>query len=577
MVKNKADDEKENCEIKKMVYVNTTISKINKYVGKELTVEQIEETLVDMGMDLKGETILDNGDKELKVEITAEKMDMVSAVGIARAIKYYRGLETKLPQYNIEKGTNKVIVDKSVSKVRPRTACVILRDINMTQELLDEMIEIQEKIHDSFGRNRRKASIGIYPCDDFEFPVSFKAQKPEEIIFRPLEADEEMDGNKILVNHDTGKKFAHILEAEELFPVFRDANGKVLSMVPIINSHDTGRVDLHHKDLFVELSGHNLTYLDSLLKVMITTFIEMGAKAETVIIEYPNEENYELNLDNFEDTVSLDYINKLIGVDFTKEDIKKLGPKVMFNVKEIKGEDITFEIPCYRSDIWHDSDIADDIARAYGYNNIELSFPKISTIGSNLEESDFREQISNSLVSLGFNELYTYMLTSTNIQFKKMNLETPDKKFIKLVDSEDQGINMTRVRVLPEILQSLHINRKNKYPQKVFENGFTIQEDSTVDTGAINQLNCAVAIADPKSNYTQIKEALDSLMMLNEIKFEIKGNDEISFLIPGRSAEILVNGKSCGYIGEVHPQVLENFGIIVPVSVFELIVDDLNF
>ncbi len=577
-----------------MVYVNTKQSQINKYVGKKLSVSEIEETLKDMGMDMKGITfttgknetksgvsrmdmkgVSDEKDPELKVEITAEKMDMVSAVGIARAIKYYKGLETKLPEYKIEKATQKVIVKKSAKKSRPKTVCVILKDIKMTQELLDEMIEIQEKIHASFGRNRKKASIGIYPCEEFDFPVTFTAEKPEDIKFIPLEMNSEMNAKQILKEHDKGKEYAHLLEGLEFYPVFRDKSEKVLSMPPIINSNDTGRVDLHHKNLFIEISGHNLTYLDNLLKIMVTTFIEMGASAQKVTVEYEGEDTYELNLENTEETLSLDYVNKLIGINLKSKDVEKLLNKVMYGLKKIEGDKITVLIPPFKSDVWHDSDIADDIARAYGYNNIVPKYPNISSVGETLEFSDFREQLTQSMVNFGFLELYTYILTSSKTQFEKMNLGKGDKEYTKLLDSEDQGINMTRVRVLPEILESLHINRKNKYPQKVFENGFTIQSDEKADTKAKNQLNLSVAIADPKSNYTQIKAVLDTLMKLNQIDFEIKEHEEIPFLIPGRSAEIFVNKKSVGFIGELHPQVLTNFGLLVPVSCFEIIVDDI--
>lgn len=549
-----------------MVYVYAKQSEINKYVAKNLTVDEIENTLKDLGMDIKG--VSDEKDPELKVEITAEKADMISFVGIGRAIRYYLGIEKEVPRYVIEPAKEKVIVEESVSKVRPRTVCVILKDIDMTQELLDEMIKIQEKIHESFGRNRKKASIGIYPMDEIKFPVYFRAEKPEEIKFHPLEGDGVMDAHEILENHETGRKYAHLLSGNEVFPVFRDAKGDVLSLPPIINSHTTGRVDLHHRDLFIEISGFNQSFLDNLLKVMITTFIEFGAKAQAVTVEYPDE-TYELDLSPTEDKISIDYVNKLIGINITSEDAKELFPKMMYGVKSVKDDTVEFEIPCFRSDVWHDVDVADDIARAYGYNNIVPKFPSISTVGEHLPLSQFRERISNTLVQMGFLELYTYMLTSTEVQFRKMNLDEEKFNFIRLIDSEDQGLNMVRIINLPETLSSLHINRKNKYPQKVFENGFTIQVDDNCDTGARNEAHLTVSIADPKSNYTQIKGVLDTLLKLNEISFDVIESNHV-FMIEGRQANIVVDGIEVGFIGELHPSVLENFGLLVPVCSFEL-------
>lgn len=556
-----------------MVYVYAKKSNLDKYIGKELTVEQIEETLIDLGMDIKG--VSDDLDPELKVEITAEKTDMVSVVGIARAIKYYRGLSKGVPKYDIAKAKNKVIVKETAEKCRPKTACVILKNMKITEESLEEMIEIQEKIHDSFGRNRKKVAIGIYPCDEFEFPVTFGGEKPQDIKFRPLESTKEMNGKEIITEHETGKKFAHLLENLDYYPVFRDKNGDVLSMPPVINSHKTGRVETKHSDLFVEVSGHNLTYLDNILKVITTTFIEMGAIAESVTVEYHNGEVYELDLSTVEDKISLDYVNKLIGINVDEDKLPSLLNKVMYGFKNIEDDTVTIEIPCFKSDVWYDCDIADDIARAYGYNNIIPKFPSISTIGETLSFSQFRERVSNTLANQGFLELYTYILSSKKSQFNNMLISEEDFKFVKLVDSADQGINMCRISILPEILTSLNINRKNKYPQKVFENGFTIQVNEKSDTKADNVAHLAVAIADPKADYTMIKETLDTTLNLNEISFEIEVVD-LPYYIKGRSANVIVNGKVVGSIGEIHPQVLENFGILVPVSAFEISLNKLN-
>ncbi|MCA9496122.1 MAG: phenylalanine--tRNA ligase subunit beta [Nanoarchaeota archaeon] len=551
-----------------MVYVYAKQSNLNKLIGKTLSIEEIEETLKDLGMDIKGEEILANNDKELKVEITAEKLDMISEIGISRAIKYYKGFKKDIPKYQIKSGNEKLIVEKSTSLTRAKIVSAILRDVPMTQEVLYEMIKLQEKIHDSFGRHRKKAAIGIYPIDNISFPVTYKAEEPENIKFRPLESAIEMHGLDILKKHETGKKFAHLLNDFKLFPVLRDSKNNVLSMPPIINSHETGRVDVNHKDLFIECTGFNIQHLDNILKVLISDFIEMGGKAETVSVEYFDGEKYELNLDSKIDEISLNYINKLIGLELKPNQIEALLNKMMFGLKEIKGDKLTIEIPCFKSDVWNDCDIADDVARAYGYNNIQARFPNVSSLGEHLPFSIFKDKLTESLVSLGYLELYTYILTSTKDQYKLMGINEEKENFVKILDSAEEGINMARTLILPENLKSLNINRKNKYPQKIFENGFTIEPDNS-DTKASNIAKLTVSIADLKSNYTQIKSVLDTLLKLNEIEFEIK---EISlpFLIEGRSAEILVKGNSIGFIGEINPQTLSNFGLIVPISSFEI-------
>lgn len=551
-----------------MVYVYSKQSEINKYVGKKLSVEEIETALKDLGLDIKG--VSQDKDPELKIELTAEKVDLVSTIGIARALKYYLGFEKKVPKYEIKKGNLKLIVDKSAEKSRPKTVAAIIRNMSITQEVLDEMIKIQEKIHESFGRGRKKGAIGIYPLDKIEFPITYKSEKPEDIVFRPLESQVEMNAKEILEKHDTGKKYAHLLSMYEYYPVFRDNSGKILSMPPIINSHDTGRVETHHKDLFIECSGQNMSLLNTILTIIVTTFIEMGGKAESMKVEYQNTKDvYELKLDNYEDEIDLAHVNKLIGINITAKEAEKLLNKMMYGVKEIKGNKIKVEIPCFRFDVWHDVDIADDIARAYGYNNIIPKTPNVSSVGETLKISDFKERITQTMIQLGYLELYTYILTSTENQFKNMNLDEKKFKYEKLIDSADEGTNMCRINILPENLKALLINRKNKYPQKIFENGFTIQVDETCDTKAKNESHLCVSIADSKSNYTQIKNILDTVMKLNEIEFTIK-EYPYPFLIEGRCARIFVKDTYVGFIGELHPQIIKNFGLLVPVSSFEI-------
>lgn len=551
-----------------MVYVYERQSNLNKYIGKNLSVEEIKETLMDMGMDLKGES--KESDPELKIEITAEKMDLISAVGIGRAISFYRGIKKELPKYNIKKSGLKLKVDKSVENVRSKAVCALVKNVPMDDNFLDEIIQIQEKIHASFGRNRKKGAIGIYPLDKIKFPIYYKAEDPSKIKFRPLESEREMTGEEIVKFHETGQKYAHLLAEAKEYPIFVDSNNEILSMPPIINSFNTGRVEASHKDLFIECSGHNLQHLDNILKILITTFIDMGATAESIEVEYYDKTKYELDLSNVSDEIEIAFINRLIGIDLKEKDVRELFAKVMLNVKEVKNGKVKFEIPPFRSDLWADEDVADDIARAYGYNNVVPTFPNISSVGEQLDVSRFRDKVTNSMISLGFLELYTYMLSSTQNQFKNMGLEEED--CVRLIDSEDQGLNMVRTRILPEVLQSLHINRQHKYPQKVFENGFVIKPDSKADTGALNQLHLCAAIADPKSNYTQIKAILTAISKLHELDFEVKEED-FKFLISGRSAKIMFKGEKVGLIGELHPQVLDSFGLLVPVSVLEINLD----
>lgn len=553
-----------------MVYVYEHVETINKYLTKKLTTQEIIDALLDLGCDVKGER--EGVNPELKIELTAEKIDMISAVGIARAIAFYKGQKTKLTKYEVLKAKNKVIVDKSVEDTRPKTVAAILRNVPMTQEFLDTIIDLQERIHISFGRNRKKVAIGIYPLSAITFPVTYQALEPSKIKFQPLGFDKIVNATEILEYHETGKKYGHLLSGFSKYPIFIDSKKNILSMPPIINSYQTGRVEPHHTELFIECSGLNLKYLDDVLKVIVTTFVEMGSQVEAVEVDYGTEK-YVLDLSAYDDKINVPYVNSLIGINVTAKEMKVLLEKMMYEVSKIDGENISVKIPCFRSDVWHDVDIADDIARAYGYNNIVPKSPAISSVGQQLSKTRFYDDIAKMFTQMGFLELYSYMLTSTEFQFKAMNRES--EEYVALIDSADQGTNMIRTRILPEVLRSLHINRQHKYPQKVFELGFIVQPDAKAETKAKNIAHVCVAIADPKANYTSIKGVFDETLKLLGVSCELKEDCDGEHLIEGRSAKIVFNGQVIGCIGELHPSVLTNFGLLVPVVVFELNIDAL--
>ena len=220
---------------------------LEKLVGKKLPLEKLKERISYLGTDL--ESI--EGD-EINVEIFPNRPDMLSEQGFARALSSFIGVKTGLRKYDVNKSGARAIVDKSVKDVRPYTACAIVKNLKLNDERIREIIQIQEKLHVTQGRNRAKAAIGIYPLEKIKMPIIYTAKKPEEIRFRPLESKIEMGGNEILAEHPTGIKYAKLLEGKKMFPLWIDSENKVLSMPPIINSDELGKVKETTREVFIE-------------------------------------------------------------------------------------------------------------------------------------------------------------------------------------------------------------------------------------------------------------------------------------------------------------------------------------
>src|SRR3989344_3247472 len=193
-------------------------------------------------------------DEEIELEIFPNRPDLLSYHGFKRSFLAFLGKKTGLKKYKLHKPEKNysVTIDKSVADVRPYTACAIVKELKFNNEKIKEIIDVQEKLHMTIGRKRKKLAIGIYPLEKIKLPITYEAIEPDKIKFIPLETEREMSGLQILQRHPTGRDYAHLLAGKAKFPIFVDAKENILSMPPIINSQLTGKVIEETKDVFVE-------------------------------------------------------------------------------------------------------------------------------------------------------------------------------------------------------------------------------------------------------------------------------------------------------------------------------------
>lgn len=544
------------------VIINTTLSELQKVLGKKISTKELEQTLFDMGFELE-----ENEDNTLTIELTPERLDLLSIYGFARAIKCFKFNEKVKTKYLAKNNNYVVNVTKEVKDVRPYTVCAVIKNLKIDEEKLNQIIDLQEKLHNLLARGRVKGAIGIYPLDKIKMPITYTAADPKKIKFIPLGVDKIMNGHEILTEHEKGKEFAHLLEGKDKYPYFIDANEEILSMPPIINSENTGKVTFDTTDLFIECSGFDKVILNEMLTNIVTMFDDMGGEVYNVEVKYPNNQKEILPILNpIEMKVKKETISKLLGLNLDDKKLKELLSKMMYEVKSISKTEIEILAPTYRRDLWHEIDVADDIARAYGYNNFELVMPDIPTIGESLPISDLKEELSQFLVGFGFLETYTNTLVSQKEHTTKMLDETI--KFIPVINGTENQ-TMMRVSIIPELLKSLEKNRHNPIPQKIFEAGLVVILDDKKDVLCKNQMNLTAMITDKTVTFTQIKQILDATLNTKGLTCEIKPTQNPSY-INGRCGYIIVNNQNIGIIGELHPQVLTNFGLITPVACFEI-------
>src|SRR3989344_905054 len=542
-----------------MVILETEHKQLNKIIGRKLEIKELEEILFSLGYELESA----EGDK-LRIDITTERPDLLSTYGLGRALRAYLG--NKNDEIKINKSNYKVNV-KQPAKEWMNTAAAVVKGLKLDDEKIREIIRVQEKIGGTFLRNRKKGAIGVYPLEKIKFPITFTAEKPEKIKFRPLEYQKEINGKEILEKHATGMKYKHLLEKWEKYPIFTDSKNKILSMPPIINSHELGRVDEKTTEVFVEVSGRELKTIDMALNVMISALVGIGGKIYSVEVNYGNKKITTPEFKGEKRTIKTEYVNKIIGTELKTNEVKKLLEKMNHKVVRSNPNSLTIITDPLRTDIWHDIDIVDDIARAYGFNNLELRMKNVESTGETTRSVKVKEEISKLLIGLGYQECFTLMLTNNETQFEKMNIKEPG--YVKLGTTVEQGINMIRQWLLPELIRVLENNRSAEYPQKIFEISHTTVIDNTKDVGCRDVLKLSIVNCHANANFTEMKQVLDYLFNVLGIQYELNEVEHESF-IKGRNAKIKHHNEYIGNFGEINPKVLENFGIEMPCTGLEI-------
>jgi phenylalanyl-tRNA synthetase beta chain len=504
-------------------------------------------------------------EKEICVEIFPNRPDMLSLEGFAFALRNFVGRGGGFHDIIAEKSDYKVIVDPIMKGIRPYTVAAVVKGVSFDDASLQSIIQLQEKLDITFCRRRRKAAIGIYPYNKISWPVSFTARNPGDIAFAPLEG-EEMSAERILEEHPTARKHAHLLEGLQKYPIFEDAKGKILSMPPIINSDDTGRVGVDDKDLFIEVSGHDIWTLEKVLNIILFSLQCNKGKVYSVSIEYENEPLITPNVEPQRLDVSLSYVNKLLGLNLEENEFNMLLGRM-----GLKHSDSQVIVPSYRTDIMHPIDIAEDIAVAYGYENFESQIPKISTIAREDPKEIFKKRIISHCIGFGFQETLSYHLIPGHTE--SLFGSSP----IMLQNPMNEEYDALRSTIIGSLLGILSSNKHSELPREIFEIGRVFNENpASSETGIMENDELGIVIEDAKSDYTMIRQIFDSIMRLYIIDYDVSEPENHNMLFfEGRYAIAKHNGILIAEFGEVNPDVLFGLKIENPVCAMKLDIDSL--
>jgi phenylalanyl-tRNA synthetase beta chain len=209
----------------------------------------------------------------------------------------------------------------------------------------------------------------------------------------------------------------------------------------------------------------------------------------------------------------------------------------------------------------------EDVAIAYGYNNIEPLWRELPTTGRVRPEQRLLDIARELMVGLGFQEILTYTMTNPENLFAKMNREKT--RVVEVANPKVVTMTCLRNWLLPSLLEFLSNNQSVEFPQKIFELGKVTRSDATRETKTRDEEWLAAVTSHANASFSEIKSALDAFFMNLGVSWQIRETSHPSF-IDGRVGAATINGVNVGVLGEISPQVLGAWKLENPTAAFEV-------
>ncbi len=539
-----------------------------------VSIDELEEWLTLVKGELKGHHA-DTG--ELRVELQdSNRPDLWCCEGIARQIRIKR--EGKATPYPFLSKTTKrqlqLIVSPGLEQVRPYVAACTARGYRVTEQGLAQLIQTQEKLAEIFGHKRKTVSIGLYQLQKIRFPVTYELVKADEARFTPLGMETVMTLSEILMVHPKGLEYGHILAGQSRLPLLRDAQYQPLSFPPIINSREIGEVRVGDDELFVEVTGTDLSMVALTLNIFAVNLADRGAVIETIETQYPYETSLGTRVVTPRDLgksrpIQIETIERALGQELGEKTVKQALESYGYEVSAGKGS-VKAKLPLYRQDLMHAMDVVEDVAMSRGYASFMPEMPSEFTVGglSRIEQTSDRAR--ELMVGLGFQEIISNILGSPEQYRDAMCLgETEWGSMVEVRNAMSLTFSCLRQWVVPSLLRVEAASSRAFYPHRLFEAGEVAIPDPAHELGSRTETVLAAVIAHATAHFSEIHSCLDVLFYHVGKEYGLEPLKHPSFL-EGRVGRVVVSGTSLGLIGELHPEVLERWQIGVPVVAFEV-------
>ena len=536
----------------------------------------------ELGMDVRD--VLGINDALIEFEITSNRPDCRSIIGIAREAAVTLGKELKYPEIKVQACDEEMSFEIDIQTDLCKRYCGrVVKDVKvgpspywMQRKLIEagmrpisNIVDITNYVMLELGQ-----PLHAFDLDDIKYNKMTVKMAEEGEKFTTLDGVERTLTSDMLIigNQDKTLDLAGIMGGENseikdtttsIFiegASFAKENIRATSKKLGLRTEASSRFE---KGIDINLAEEAVNRACQLIEEL-----GCGTVLNGMLDYYPQKEEVQ------KVTVNPVRINKLLGVNVPMDQFINILESLEFKCNLVSSEVLELEVPTFRLDITEDADILEEIARIYGYNNIpSASLEGNATAGVKTDKQKFIDNVKSNSIACGLNEILTYSFVSPR-GVDKINLPADDEKrnFVKIMNPLGEETSVMRTTLIPNMLDVISTNISHKVEEvSAFEcgNTFIPQEGLPIETKKY-----CVGMYGKEVDFFVLKGVIESVLNNVGLKgYEIEPETTNLTFHPGRCAKIVYNNIYIGTFGELHPDVIENYNLGQRVYVAEINID----
>ena len=541
---------------------------------------------MEIGLDIKD--ALNLRGKVLDIEITYNRPDCLCVLGMAREVAATVNEKIKEPSIEINKAEGNISeyfdsakIDEELSK---RLYLKVIKDVKIEKSPLwlqrtlmdagmrpvNNIVDITNYVMLEFGQ-----PLHAYDLDAFDSRTMTIERAKNNSKFKTLDdVERELDENTIIITN--GSKTVGL--AGIMGGLDTEITDNTRTILLESANFDSLNIRESSKRIGIrsEASSRNEKYIDfrtvELASKRVCSLIEeLGAGV--IVDGYINvgKEDQEKETLTFRPAK----VNGLLGVDLSNAEMIDYLERLNFVCKD-NVETVDLEIPYYRSDMSQEADVAEEIVRMYGVENLTAK-PVISSIhkGKKSEKRLVEDKIRRIAVALGLMENMSYSFISPKAYDKAcISSDSELRNYIKLLNSLGEDFSIMRTTLIPNMLESISANvKKSNSNLRFFEVGNTfIPKEIPVSELPEEKSKLVIGVTDD-AQFLNLKGMVEQIYERFGIEVKFKAVSDNSIFHPGICAGIYYKNEEIGIMGEIHPDVAENYEIKSKVNIAELDVE----